>query len=194
MILDSLLNFTGGAVAPGNNDGRNDVPTTGTQSSSNIIDLGVGFANPGNLNGLAIPGNAAGGGARDIGIGDDPAMKLMVLVTVGFAGGTSLQVNIQGAPDNGSGAPGAFTIMAAGPVVALAQLIAGVRVLDIDMPRPVPNQALPRFLQLGYVSVGSFTGGLQRVQGYLVLDRLDQINQLPGTFGSGYPAGITIEN
>jgi hypothetical protein len=194
MILDNLLNFCGGAVAPGNNDGRNDVPTTGTQSSSNIIDLGIGFANPGNLNGIAIPGNAAGGGARDIGIGDDPAMKLVVQVITGFAGGTSLQINIQGAPDNGSGAPGAFTIMAAGPVVALAQLISGVRLMDMDMPRPVPNQPLPRFLQLGYVNVGTFTGGLQRIQGYLVLDRVDQINQLSGAFGSGYPPGIAIAN
>jgi hypothetical protein len=185
MILDALLQFS---IAGG------DVPTTGSQTSGNIIDLGVGFANPGNLTGLAIPGNAAGGGARDIGIGDDPAMKLMVLASVGFTGGTSLQVNVQGAPDNGAGAPGAFTIMAAGPVVAVAQLIAGVRLLDIDMPRPVPGQPLPRFLQLGYVSVGTFTGGLQRLQSYLVLDRVDQINQLTGAFGSGYPPGIVIAN
>lgn len=183
MILDALLQFS---IAGG------DIPVT-TTTSGNIIDLGVGFANPGNLTGSAIPGNAAGGGARDIGIGDDPAMKFVVLVTVGFAGGTSMQANVQGAPDNGSGAPGAFVIMASGPVVLLAQLVAGARILDIDMPRPAPNQPLPRFLQLGYVMAGSFTGGLQRVQSFLVLDRVDQVSQ-SGSVSGGYPAGITIAN
>jgi hypothetical protein len=194
MILDNLFNFCGGTTGVGNSDGRNDVPTTGTQTSSNIVDIGVGFANPGNLTGLALPGNAAGGGARDLGIGDDPSLKLMVLVTVGFTAGTSLQVNLQGAPDNGSGAPGAFTIMESGPVVAVANLIAGVRLMDLDYPRPAPGQAVPRFLQLGYISVGTFTGGLQRVQGFVVIDRVDQINQATGAFGSGYPAGITVAN
>jgi hypothetical protein len=184
MILDSLLQFTGapsGGITA--SDGRSDVPTTGSQTSSNIIDLGL----------TGIPLSASGGGARDIGIGDDPALKFMVLVTVGFTGGTSLQVNVQGAPDNGSGAAGSFTAMVWGPVVALAQLVPGVRLLDVDMPRPAPGQAIPRFLQLGFVSVGTFTGGLQRVQGYLVLDRVDQVSQAAAISG-GYPAGITVAN
>src|SRR6266567_4581322 len=177
MILDGLLQFTGapsGGVTAG--DGRSDVPTTGSQVSSNVIDLGL----------TGLPLSAGGGGARDIGIGDDPAMKFVVQVVVGFAGGTSLAVNVQGAPDNGSGAPGTFVVMVTGPTVLLAGLIAGARILDIDMPRPAPGQPLPRFLQLGYVSVGTFTGGLQRVQGYLVLDRVDQPEQANAVMG-GYP-------
>jgi hypothetical protein len=194
MILDNLFNFCGATTGIGNSDGRNDVPTTGSQTSSNIIDIGVGFANPGNLTGLAIPGNAAGGGARDLGIGDDPSLKIMIIASGTWAGGTSLQMNIQGAPDNGSGAPGSFTIMEAGPVIALATLNLGVRLMDLDYPRTVVGQAVPRFIQLGFVTVGTWTGGLQRVQGFVVLDRIDQINQPSGAFGSGYPAGITVAN
>lgn len=179
MILDGYLCFTstvGGGI------GNGDTPTTGTQTSTNQIDLGItgGF-----------PSSASGGGARDIGIGDDPAMKLLVLVTTAFLGGTNLQVDIQGAPDNGSGAAGAFTIMAYGPIVAEASLIVGARLFDDDMPRPAPGQALPRFLQLGYISTGTHTQGT--LKGFLVLDRHDLPEQSNATLG-GYPAGITVAN
>ena len=99
MILDFLAQFTGSTPAPGNNDQATDSPTTGTQTSSNIIDLHM----------LGIPVLAANQGARDMGIGDDPALKLAIQVTSAFTGGTSLQVNLQGAPDNGTGIPGTFT-------------------------------------------------------------------------------------
>ena len=174
MILDGLLQF---------NAAGGDVPTTGSQVSTNSIDLGL----------LGIPLSAQGGGARDIGIGDDPAMKLLVLVTVAFTGGTSLQVNVQGAPDNGSGVAGAFVIMVSGPVVVEANLIAGTRLLDIDFPRPAPAQPLPRFIQLGYVTVGTHTGGLQRIQAYIVLDRHDLPEQANAVLG-GYPAGVNVAN
>src|SRR5713226_3832706 len=140
MILDGLLLFSG---VPGTGD----LPTTGTQNSTNQLDLGI----------IGLPTSASGGGARDIGIGDDPAMKLLVIVQTAFTVGTSLQVNVQGAPDNGAGAPGSYVIMASGPVVVEANLIIGTRLLDIDMPRPAPAQPLPRFIQLGYVSVGTHT-------------------------------------
>lgn len=172
MILDGLLQFSAAA---------GDSPTTGTQTSTNVLDLGLS----------GLPASASGGGARDIGIGDDPAMKILVIVTTPLTGGTSLQVNIQGAPDNGSGVPGSFTIMAAGPVVAEAQLIAGARLFDSDMPRPAPNQAVPRFLQLGYVNVGTHGAGV--IKAYLVLDRHDIPEQSNAVLG-GYPAGITIAN
>src|SRR5882724_4325829 len=96
MFLDNLLMLSGtsngatGTVASG---AQTDAPTTGTQVTSNVIDLGVTSG---------IPSSANGGGARDIGIGDDPALKVMALVTTAFTVGTSLQLTIQGAPDNGS--------------------------------------------------------------------------------------------
>jgi len=187
MILDGLLQFSGtsrgGTVGGGTNPvtATNDAPTTGTQVSTNIIDLGI----------LGIPLSAAGGGARDIGIGDDPAMKLLVQVVVAFASGTSLQINVQGAPDNGAGAPGTFVIFASGPVVAEASLIVGARLFDVDMPRPALDFPLPRFLQLGYVNVGTHTLG--QIQAYLVLDRHDLPEQANATLG-GYPPGIAIAN
>src|ERR1017187_780569 len=113
MIMDALLLFTGGAGGVGNADGATDSPTTGTQASSNVIDLGL----------VGIPASISGGGgggARDMGIGDDPALKLMVNVNVLFAGGTSLGVILQGAPDSGTGTPGTYTTMYSGPVVTEA--------------------------------------------------------------------------
>ena len=185
MILDGLLTFTGtfyGATGGVQSTTYTDAPTTGTQVGSNVLDLGVTSG---------IPSSASGGGARDIGIGDDPAMKLLVQVMVAFTGGTSLQVNVQGAPDNGSGAPGSFTTMLSGPVVVEANLIVGARLLDDDMPRPVPAQPLPRYLALQYISVG--THGAGQVRGHLVLDRHDLPEQSNAVLG-GYPAGVTIAN
>lgn len=186
MIIDAFFLFTGGSASPGNSDGKTDSPTTGTQTSSNQVDLGVGTtANP------SIPALAANVGGRDLGIGDDPALKLLVDVEVAFTSGTSLQVNVQGAPDNGSAAPGSFTTMATGPVVAEASLVIGARLFDIDLPRQVPGQVLPRFLQLQYVSVGTHVTG--KLLGAFVLDRMDQVEQSNAVMG-GYPAGITIAN
>lgn len=178
MILDGYLMFTNFA---GGGTGVGDTPTTGSQVSTNQLDLGI----------TGLPLSASGAGARDIGIGDDPAMKILVLVTTAFTAGTSLQINFQGAPDNGSGAPGAFVIMASGPVVVEANLVAGARLMDLDVPRPAPAQPLPRFLQLGYVTVGTHTAGT--IKGFLVLDRHDLPEQSNATLG-GYPPGITIAN
>jgi len=186
MIIDAFFMFTGGTAAPGNSDGKTDSPTTGTQTSSLQIDLGVGtVANPG------LPPLAANVGGRDMGIGDDPALKLLVDVEVAFTGGTSLGVNLQGAPDNGSAAPGAFTTMYTGPVVLEASLIIGARLADIDLPRPIPGQVIPRFLQLQYANAG--THGAGKLLGAFVLDRHDQPLQANAVLG-GYPAGITIAN
>lgn len=181
MILDALAQFTGASGGTGNNDGATDSPTTGTQVSSNILDLGL----------LGIPLSAQGGGARDIGVGDDPMLKVHALVTTAFTGGTSLQIAIAGAPDNGSGAPGSFTVMALGPVVAEAQLVAGARICEIDVPRPAPNQPIPRFLELQYINVG--THGAGKLRGNIVIDRFDQPTAAPGVL-SGYPSGITVAN
>lgn len=176
MILDAFLQF---------DSALNLALAAGTYNSTNVIDLGV-------VNGLpaSIVGGG-GGGARDIGIGDDPAMKLLVLVTTTFTGGTNIQASIQGAPDNGAGVPGAYTTMLTGPLVVLANLIQGTRLMDDDMPRPVPAQAVPRFLRMQYVTTGVFTAGV--VESLLVLDRHDQIETTNAVL-SGYPPGITIQN
>ncbi len=185
MIMDSLWLFTGGAGGVGNNDGATDSPTTGTQNSSNVIDVGVVSGLP------ASTAGGGGGGARDLGIGDDPALKLMVVVKTLFAGGTSLSVAVAGAPDSGTGTPGTYVTMATGPVVVEANLIAGARLFDVDMPRVAPAEALPRYYRLSYVTVGTHTAGA--IEGIFVLDRIDQVEQSNATLG-GYPVGITIAN
>ena len=185
MILDNLLTFTGtsnGATGGITAGAQTDLPTTGTQAASNIIDLGV-------LSG--IPSSANGGGARDIGIGDNPAMKLSALVTTAITGGTSLQLQFQGAPDNGSGAPGSYTTMWTSAAIAEATLVAGAQLANIDVPRVVPGQVLPRYLKLNFISVGTHSAGAIECQIVLNLD-----NQVVGTGGvySGYPAGLVVAN
>lgn len=186
MILDNALMFTGtsngasGGITAGANT---DLPTTGTQAASNIVDLGVTSG---------VPSSANGGGARDIGIGDDPAMKLFIMVTTTFGGGTDLQCQLQGAPDNGSGAAGSYTTMwTQATAVAEASLVAGTVLANIDVPRVVAGQAVPRFLKLNFISNGTHTSGA--VEAAIVLD---QVHQIVGTGGalSGYPAGVTVAN
>lgn len=181
MIRDALLQFCGSAPSF-----IQDLTgaAVGTVPSTNIIDLGV-------LSG--IPSSANGGGGRDMGIGDDPAMKVHVLVVTPFAGGATLQVQVMGAPDNGAGAPGAFTPYAISPVVPATDLaIAGARLFDIDMPRSNVMLPPPRYLELGFIVAGAApTAG--SLIGELVLDRFDQPWGAPG-FASGYVPGVVVNN
>lgn len=184
MILDNLLTFTGtsnGASGGITSTAQTDAPTTGTQAASNIIDLGVS----------GLPTGANGGGARDIGIGDDPMLKLSVIVVVAFTVGTSLQLQLQGAPDNGSGGQGSYTTMWTSAAIAEASLVAGAQLANVDLPRVVFGQPIPRFLKLNFISVGTHTTGT--VEANIVIDRDDQIMGTGGAY-SGYPAGITVSN
>jgi hypothetical protein len=189
MILDNALMFTGTSNGASGGitfaGGLNlDRPTTGTQVSSNIVDLGL----------IGLPSFASGGGARDMGIGDDPALKLLVVCTQALAGGTSIQAVLSGAPDNGSGLPGAFTAMWSGPVVLLASAVAGAYLANVDVPRTIPGQPVPRFLQLSFVSAGTFTwAGTGGIEATIVVDRFDQLVGATGAV-SGYPPGIVIAN
>jgi hypothetical protein len=186
MILDNLLMFTGSSngTAGGLTVGpQTDRPTTGAQVSTNIIDL--------HMAGIPILANLQG--ARDMGIGDDPALKLLILVTTTFGAGTSLQVALAGAPDNGSGAPGTFVPWWLSPVYVEATLVAGTRLYDMDMPRPPAGVGVPRFLQIQYTSVGTHTSGA--LEACIVLDRHDQMyNALNNAILGGYPPGIVINN
>lgn len=179
MILDALLQFDAAI---------NLAQVVGTYASTNVIDLGVTSG---------IPSSANGGGARDIGIGDDPAMKLLVQVTTAFTSGGAgtLTVGIQSAIDNGSGAPAAFSASwYTSNTFALATLAQGARLMDMDMPRPPDGIAVPRFLRLSYV-IGTATMTAGTIEALLVLDRMDQMYQ--GTNNAimgGYTPGITVAN
>ena len=159
MIEDGALVFTG---TPGSITANFDTPTTGTQQSTNVIDL----VNP-----------------RDMGIGDNPAIKVLVTVKTTFTAGTSLQVQFQGAPDAGGGTPGTYVTYAESAAVLEADLVAGRYLLPIDVPRPPPGAPLPRFYRLQYVSAGTHSTG--QIVGALVLDRRDYVV---------YPAGSTVPN
>ena len=98
---------------------------------------------------------------------------------------------MQGAPDNGSGAPGSYTTMWTSAAIAEVSLVAGVQLANIDVPRVVFGQAIPRFLKLNFISVGTHSTGT--IEAQIVLDRDDQIMGTGGVY-SGYPAGLTVSN
>jgi len=158
MILDSLLMFSTPASPQA---------ITVTAPSTNIIDL----LNP-----------------RDMGIGDDPALKLAIYVTTAFtaAGAATLQIAFEGAPDNGAGAPGAYVVYAESRAYALADLAIGKKLLPIDIPHRDPSLVVtfPRFYRLNYtVATGPMTAGA--IVAGIVIDRQDSAQ---------YPAGLTITN
>lgn len=186
MIRDGLLTFTGtsnGATGGITSGAQTDLPTTGTQTASNIIDLGVTSG---------IPSSASGGGARDISVGDDPMLKLSIICEVAFNNSATLQLELDGLVDNGSGGLGASTIMWQSQVIANAQLIAGAELANVDVPRVVPGQALPRFLRLRFIT-GVGTNSTGTISAGIVIDRFDQIVGTGGAL-SGYPAGVTVAN
>jgi hypothetical protein len=179
MILDALLQFDAAF---------NLAQAIGTYNSTNIIDLHI-LAPPG------VPILTAGQGARDMGIGDDPALTLLVQVTTAMVGvGATLQVALQGAPDNGSGAPGAFTTWWQSPAYAVGVLGAGARLYDMDMPRPPAGIPVPRFLRMSYAIAGA-AGTAGTIQSMIVLDRMDQMyNVNANNVMGGYPSGVVVQN
>lgn len=181
MILDAFQMFDLPS-AP-----RNLAQVAGTYASTNTLDYGITSG---------IPSSANGGGARDMGVGDDPALKLLVQVATTFTSGGAgtLAIALQGAVDDGTGAPSTFSTWWTSPTYALAALNAGSRLLDMDFPRPPDGIAVPRFMRLLY-TIGTATMTAGQVVAGVVLDRPDQMYQ--GTDNSvigGYPAGITVSN
>lgn len=130
---------------------------TTTAVSTNVIDL----LNP-----------------RDMGLGEDPTLDVVAQVGATFTGGTSIQVVLQGSVDNST-----FTDMVSGPVVAVANAVQGAQLANFPMPTLAPGQALPRYLRLNYVIVGTMGAG--NVTSMIVLDR--QANRT-------YAPGIVIAN
>lgn len=182
MIIDNLLCFD----PPGSP--ANLAQVVGTYVSANVIDL--------HISGGGLPVLLNGQGARDIGIGDDPAMKLLVQVITTFTSGGAgtLAVSLQGATDNGAGIPNAFSTWWTSPTYALATLNAGSRLFNMDMPRPPDGIAIPRFLRMSYAIAGAtMTAGT--VVSTIVLDRDDQpYLSTDNSILGGYPAGINIAN
>lgn len=179
MILDALLQFS---------SAQNLAQVAAAYPSTNVIDFGINSG---------IPSSANGGGARDMGIGDDPALKLLVQVGTLFASAASagtMTVSLQGADDDGTGAPGAFSTWWTSPVYTTAQLNAGSRLMDIDFPRPPDGVKVPRFVRLLY-TIASATMTTGTINAFIVLDRIDQMyNSTDNSVLGGYQAGINVAN
>ena len=120
MLLDSSNQFSASQA----------VTALGSTASTNIIDLGI---------------------ARDIGDAvTNKDLFLLCQVATAFASGGSatLQVQVQSAPDNGSGLPGTWSIIEQSDAVAVASLVQGYKFLPGAMVSP----ATPgRFLRLNYI-------------------------------------------
>lgn len=157
----------------------------GTAASTDVVDLGVTSG---------IPSSANGGGARDIGVGYPQKLLVQITSAATSGGAGTLSVTIQGAPDNGAGAPGAYASWWTSPVYTLAQLALGARLMDMDFPRPPQGVAMPRFLRLLYtVGTADLTGGT--IFSAIILDRADQAyNSTANQTRGGYPAGINVAN
>jgi hypothetical protein len=144
---------------------------TSTAASTNVIDLGV---------------------ARDIGsTGDSTEPNVLIQVGTALTGGTSLNVQLEGAPDNGSGLPGTYGVLDESGVIPAASLVAGARILLGPLPRVGAGNVMPRFLRLNYVVVGPFTGGTVQAE---IGGVFDAYAQQAGGFIGGYKSGFTVAN
>lgn len=184
MIMDGLLLFTGssnGASGGIEATALADAPTTGTQVASNILDVGI---NDG------VPSSAQGGGGRDMGIGCPT--KLLAEVIVAFTSGTSLQLQLDVAPDNGSGAPGSYEAIWLSPAIVEADLDVGAQIGNIDLPTLLAGvDFVPRYYRLSFISAGTHVTG--QIVASLVLDRMDQIRGTNSVL-SGYRPGLAVAN
>lgn len=114
--------------------------------------------------------------SQDMGIGADPALKVLVNVGTAFtaAGAGTLTIQYQTSDDNST-----FTTIAETPALALASLTAAARLFGIDVPR-----SRARYARLNYVvATGPMTAGT--LTAAIVLDRSDHVY---------YPSGFTVAN
>jgi hypothetical protein len=110
----------------------------------------------------SIIGNATYFG-EDLGLGRGVGTPAIEVFTGSGtpAAATSLQVALQGAPDNGGGTISGLTFVTyiETRAIPLASILASIRLCAFDFPRREVGQGLPRFIQLDYIVVGSnFTG------------------------------------
>jgi hypothetical protein len=137
MLIDQFLVFDQGTYSTTTGmTGANQFGSGATTTSTNTIDL---------LN------------ARDIGAGTNGDMADLTVqwnITTAYAGGTSVNFQIQGSTDNTT-----FVTYAETGAIAIASLTAGTR-LKLKMPIVNPDGGpAPRYLRLAYVNVGANTAG-----------------------------------
>ncbi|MGC9966400.1 MAG: Bbp16 family capsid cement protein [Syntrophobacteraceae bacterium] len=159
MIMDNLLLLDGSVSAAG--------VLSGTLYSAWTVGGGVGDQPSANVIDVSQLASSASGYGRDVGIGDDPALLLVVQVATTFSTGSSptLQVRLQTAPDSGTGTIGAYVDLVTTPVLAASALTAGTELLKIPLP-----VGIQKFIRVLYtVGTAAFTAGA--VIASIVLDR-----------------------
>lgn len=153
MFLDSLIQLSTAQAI------------TATAASTAIYDVtGAGSGNATNMiGGVTSSGNALIG--FDIGAGDGfaiPEVYVDVSTTFVSAGGATLTLVLQAAPDNGSNAPGTYVTIYQSAVLTVAQLTSAAS-FQFQVP-PIPasifGEAMPRFYRLNYVvATSTFSAG-----------------------------------
>jgi len=166
MIMDNLLLFDGSVSSGGALSGSvittawANPATPATYTSVNTIDTSQ------------IASTAAAQG-RDIGIGDDPALLLLVINPTAITGSanSTLQIALAAAPDGGGGTPGTYTVIGQSPAYAVGTggIAAGTELFRIPIPASL-SSASPKFYQVQYI-VGTANISAGSVLATIVLDR-----------------------
>lgn len=76
-------------------------------------------------------------------------LRAIAVVTTAGAGGTSVQAQLISSVNSNLSSP---TVLASGPVVALANLTAGAKLIDVPLP-----DIGDRYIGFQYVTLGTFT-------------------------------------
>ena len=151
MFLDALITLAGNQAVTSTAAG------TGTFDVSGLGAGTVYNGITGNLNANLL--------GFDIGAGDGFAIpQLYWSVNTGFvsAGGATLQIGIQAAPDNGSGSAGAYQLIVETAAMSSATLVANANG-QFQIPPVGANwvgEAMPRFYQVEFtVATSTFSAG-----------------------------------
>ncbi len=126
----------------------------------------------------------------DIGAGDGfaiPEVTYEIPTAFVSAGGATLQIQLQAAPDNGSGSAGTYQTLVQTSTYTAGQLSANT-IGQFQVPPVQPNwigEAMPRFYRLNFV-VGTSTFSAGAITAYLNLNpsQATKIANYPGNYVS----------
>lgn len=140
---------------------------TTTAVSTNTYDIlqGLTLASVGGTYTVPPPFNIVGNATyfgEDLGIGSGQGEPRFVISSGSTTptGGTSLQISVQSAPDNGGGTIAGLTFVPYIQTRAIpaASILASSRIASISFPKREVGQGLSRFVQLNYTVVGTWSG------------------------------------